>query len=183
MDLPSHWIVLVVAAACLAAAQPASAQPDNQLWLDASVRHAPLRNTSVQATALLRLQDGASRLGVAGAEVEGRYRLRRWLRATAGLRYAQSRDRDDALGHRLRLHGAGRVRGDLGPMRLSYRLAYQASIRADATRHTVRNRAKIIWLRTRRLELHMAWELFHRLGDGEVIRLWALRTNLGGDLD
>lgn len=178
MRLPAAAAVACVLGT-LAWPTPAEADNDGQVWMAASGQYKVSKPFHVAVTGLLRLEDNASQVQNAAVELELQYRILNWWRVYGGYRFSNRRNNDDALEQRHRLYFDNRLIARLGPVRADHRLRIQESIRPGEDRHTLRNRVKVSYRGFDRLGPYTAVELFHRLGDGETIRLRTFRFTVG----
>lgn len=175
---------LATAALLLGALGSAHAQSDSQLWLETAGEYKVSKPLRVTLTGHLRFDDDLSRTAAAMPELGLEYRLTKLFRIASGYRMAYKRNNDGDMELRHRLHGEGVGRYDLGPARLSYRLRYQELFRPQGdNRHTLRNRVKVGYLSDSDWRPYGAGELFHRLGDGDSIRLRTVRITVGTKFD
>jgi hypothetical protein len=172
------WLV----AALVLAAAPARAETDLQTWFEAGLGRRLGKRVDLSFEQHLRFDQDVSRLQAVMPELGLAYRLHKLVRFGLGYRFIYERDKDGVLVIRHRLHAEARPRYELGPVEISYRLRYQEQIRdatADGLRHTLRNRLQVALEKTRPWIPAVAAETFHRLGDGEAIRLRKLRLTAG----
>jgi hypothetical protein len=169
-------------AALLLAASPVRAETDLQTWLEAGVGRRLAKRVDLSFEGHLRFDQDVSRLQAVMPELGLSYRLHKALRLGLGYRFIYERDKNGVMAIRHRLQAEARPRFELGPVEVSYRLRYQGQIRdaiADGLRHTLRNRLQVALGALRPWTPAIAAETFHRLGDGEGIRLRKLRLTAG----
>ncbi|MBT8491476.1 MAG: DUF2490 domain-containing protein [Deltaproteobacteria bacterium] len=173
----------IAATLAIATVAVSSARADNdaQLWTQASARYQVSDPFRVSLNGLLRLEDDLSQLQNAALELELGYRLHDNFRIDGGYRWSNRRNNDGEIESRHRLYLDLRPRFRIGPIRFGYRLRFQESFRPGDDRHTVRNRIKVSHRRLDPVTPYAAFETFHRLGDGETIRLRTLRYTAGVD--
>ena len=109
-------------------------------------------------------------------------RVKRWLRLGASYRLQYERNRDGVFETRHRLNGYGRVRADLGKLRLEYRLQLQEQVRPDDNelyRHSLRNRATLSYRGKPRWTPSGELELHHDLDNGDAIHLDKIWLTVG----
>jgi hypothetical protein len=169
-------LAFAAAAATLLGPAAARAEGDLQLWLEAGVAKKLDKRFAVGFEQHLRFDQDVSRLQAVMPEVSASYRAADPLRFAIAYRLLYERDGDGALVVRHRGHVEARVRHDVGPVELTYRLRFQEEIRpGDDPRHTLRNRLSIQLEETKPWLPTIAAETFHRLGDEEAIELRKLR--------
>ena len=178
------WLCFAVllAAGLLLGAAPARAESDLQAWFEVGLGRRLHKRLDLSFEGHLRFDQDVSRLAAAMPELTLAFRLHKLLRLGLGYRFIYERDNDGVLVIRHLPFVQARARYELGPVELTYRLRYQVQIRgsiSDELRHTVRNRLQVALKETKPWIPEIAAELFHRLGDGEAIRLQKLRLTAG----
>ncbi len=163
----------------LAAPSLAHAQNETQLWLAASATYKVSKPLRFSVTLHLRFDDDIARVAATMPEAEVQYRLLPWLRLQAAYRLARERNKDGAFENRHRLTGDVRGLFDMETIRFGYRLRFQETIRPNNNRYAVRNRFQGSYRQFERARPFAALETFHRLGDGESIRLRKYRFTIG----
>jgi hypothetical protein len=171
-------LAFAVALAGLPAAARADADP--QLWLEAGGAWNLDKRFELSFDQHLRFDQDVSRLHSVMPELGVSYRLYDKVRVGIGYRFIYERDSAGSLEARHRPHGEGRVRHDVGPFELSYRLRFQAELRpGDDVRHTLRNRVAVQLEETRPWTPTIAAEVFHRLAGDEPVEWRKLRLTAG----
>jgi len=163
--------VLVVA---LLAPAVARADSDVQQWTELGVSHDLSKEWSLELDQHVRFDQDVSRVAAIMPEPSVSYRPRPWLRLGAVYRLQYTRDGSEELVVRHRFALNGRLRHDLGRVRLEYRLQLQEQLRPgadDFTRHTVRNRLQTVYRGWRPWTPFVAGELHHDLYQPDPIVL------------
>ncbi len=185
-SLTSRWIQrisVVIAGLAALAAGPRPATAEAQVWTEVGVRYDVDKRLTLGVDLHTRFDEDVSRLGSVMPELGLSYRVKKWLRLGAGYRFEYERDKDGILVSRHRGFGWGRVRRDLGDVRLEYRLQLQEQHRADANpvnRHTVRNRGDVSLRRFGAVVPGASVEFHHILGeDNNTIHLGKVWLSAG----
>jgi len=175
---------LALGAAALLAAAPARAdESDLQQWTELGVGHGFDKETTISLDAGIRFDEDVSRVGAVLPEAGLQYRLAKWLRVGGGYRLQYARDDDtDEFEVRHRVQAHARVRHDVDPVRLEYRLMYQEAFQVDAidrSRHTVRNRVSLAYRALKPWVPAAEAEAFIGVDDGDPVHVDKVRFTLG----
>lgn len=176
-------IAIGLALVPLLAAPAGRAEADVQLWMEAGVSRQLDKRFELSFEQHLRFDQDVSRVQAVMPELSLSIRLHELLRLGLGYRFQYERDKDGVLVVRHRGHVDLRTSYDVGPLEVSYRARFTEEVRgsfaSDDLRHTFRNRLAIELEATDPWAPAVAAETFHRLGDGDTIRLQKLRLTAG----
>jgi hypothetical protein len=177
---------IVIALVSLVAAN-ARAESDVQLWLEAGVAKKLSKRFELAFDQHLRFDEDLSRLQAIMPELTLSYRLHKMLKLALGYRFQYERDKNGELVIRHRGTIDVRPRYEIGPIELSLRARFQEEVRgsfaSDDLRHTIRNRFAVALVGTKPWQPAISAEPFHRLGDGDTIRLQKVRLTAGVSYD
>lgn len=169
--------------ALLLAGQNARAESDLGLWLSATVGKELGKRVEISVQEEFRFDQNISRLEEFLTEAAGAFRLHKVLRADLGFRIDYERDKTGLLVRRLMVFVAVRPRVRVGPVEIAYRGRFQAEARGaldeEDYRYALRNRIGVALVATRPWRPALSAEMFHRLGDGDTIRLQKVRLTAG----
>jgi len=157
----------------------ALAQSETQLWIETAASYRVTKPFRVAVAGNLRFDEDISRVSAAMPEVVAQYRVQPWLRFYAGYRYAYKRRGNGDFEHAHRVHADARFIVRPGPARVDYRLRYQELARSRPNRHTLRNRLSASVKAPYNLIPFAAFELFHRLDQGDTVHLHKERLTVG----
>jgi hypothetical protein len=179
-----HALLLGLAALVV---HPPGAAAESEVWTKGSVEHDLGKRLSLSFELHLRLDADVSRVGSLMPELGLGYRVKSWLRTGGGYRLEYERDKDGVLVARHRFFGWGRLRRDLGEVRVEYRLQLQEQIRPDANpvaRHVVRNRGEVSLRALERVVPAASIETQHILGEeGNAAHLGKVRLTVGAEYE
>jgi hypothetical protein len=165
-------VVVGLLASAIVVAPQARAQSDVQLWTKAGARYRMHKRWHLIFEQHLRLDQNLSQLDAVMPEVDMRYRPLQWLRLETGYRWRYERDNARDWQGRHRVHGGIRLRLDLDPLEIRYRLQYQMQLRRERddgtpVRHVARNALEGVWVGLSGIEPFVEAETFHRLDGGQ----------------
>jgi hypothetical protein len=159
-----------------------SARADHQLWLEAGFELQPTSRLELQLAPQIRLDQDVSRFLAFLPELSLRYRAATWLRVGGGYRFEYERNNDGELVVRHRVSADARLRLQLDPMRVDYRLMLVEQYRPssnDQYRTLLRNRVELRLGAWQRWTPSIAGETFHALGDLDTVVYDRLRLTAG----
>ncbi len=168
-------------------AATAHAESDVQLWFEAGLTKRVTRRIDVSLDQMLRFDQDVSRVEAVMPEAAATYRFHRMFRMSVGYRFIYGRDGDGEMVLRNRAFIDARLRHDVGPVQLTYRLRFQEEVRGSFSpedlRHTLRNKLEGTLKLRKRWDASLSGETFHRLGDGDAVHLRRIRLLAGISYD
>jgi hypothetical protein len=159
-----------------------SARADSQLWMEAGFELEPRTRFELEIAPQIRFDQDLSRFLAFVPELTLRYRATTWLRVGGGYRFEYERDNDGELVVRHRVSADARVRLDLDPLRVDHRLMLVEQYRPssnDQYRTVLRNRTELRLRAWQRWTPSIGAELFHALGDLDMVAYDRLRLTGG----
>ena len=165
----------------------ALAQTDVQLWTSASLRAELVEDFRLELTQHLRFDEDVSRVLSIMPELSASYDPAKPLRLSLGYRFIYEREQDRQLDDAHRLTFDARLRGDLDPIRISYRLRIQEVFEQKASglevRNTLRNRLGVSWDTDTPLTPEVSAEIYTRIGGDKAALFHKLRLTAGASYD
>ena len=164
----------------------ANASNDSQLWLNAGLRYRVAKPMTLELDQQLRLDRNIARIKSILSDLSGTWRLKKWVRLGLGYRFEREKNKRDESELTQRIHIQSRLKYDLGPATLSYRLRLQQKYEPDGDQsektQMVRHRFALSVDRGGWIQPSFSGETFQRLGVDATQAWRKLRLTLGADL-